>query len=248
MTFPLQFHFGSVTINAHFVFEILAYVCGFRYLLYLKKNTKDTISTDQRMWIVLAAAAGALIGSRSVGYFSDPGASQTWMDIWVGWMRSKSILGGLLGGIIGVEVGKQCMGIKTYTGDLFVYPMLLGIIIGRMGCFFQGVSDGTSGNPSHLPWAMDMGDGIPRHPAQLYELFFLMALWAVLKHWEPRLVNGARFKIFATAYFLYRFLIEFIKPVYAYYFGLSAVQVACLVGLIYCIRVFTRPKHLFKGA
>ncbi len=246
MMFPLQFHFGSIVINAHFIFEVLAYVLGFQYLLYLKRKTKDSISTEERMWVVLAGAAGALIGSRCVGYFSNPIAIESGLDIWVGWMNAKSILGGLLGGIIGVEIGKQCMGIKVYTGDLFVYPILLGMIIGRVGCFSQGVFDGTHGNPTGLIWAMNMGDGILRHPAQLYEIIFLIVLWVVLKRLEPHLVNGAKFRIFVTGYFLYRFLIEFIKPVYAYYFGLSAVQIACLVGLIYCLRVFTKPSSLFK--
>lgn len=246
MTFPMQFHVGPAVINAHLILEVLAYVLGFQYLMYLRRKNKDTITSEQRMWIILAGAAGALFGSRCVGYFSDPGVAQSMMDVWLGWMKSKSILGGLLGGIIGVEIGKQCMGIKTYTGDLFVYPILLAMIIGRLGCFSQGVFDGTHGNPTSLPWAMNMGDGILRHPTQLYEVIFLILLWLVLKRLDPRLVNGARFKIFATAYFLYRFLIEFIKPVYVTYLGLTAIQVACLVGLIYCLRVLTKPSHLFK--
>jgi phosphatidylglycerol---prolipoprotein diacylglyceryl transferase len=246
VVFPIQFYFGSAVISAHFIFEVLAYVVGFQYLLYLRRNVKDTVFFEQRMWIILAGAAGALVGSRCVGFFSDANAFSSGMDIWIGWMQSKSILGGLLGGIIGVEIGKQCMGIKAYTGDLFVYPIILGMVIGRLGCFSQGVFDGTHGNPSQLPWAMDMGDGIPRHPAQLYEILFLIFLWFLLKHWEPRLISGARFKLFATGYFLFRFFIEFIKPVYVLYFGLSAVQIASLVGLIYCLRIFIDPGHIFE--
>jgi prolipoprotein diacylglyceryltransferase len=247
MAFPLQFQIGQVSINAHFIFEVLAYAIGFQYFLYLRRHSKDSISLDERMWIILAAAAGALIGSRCVGFFSNPAAVQSWLDVWTGWMMAKSILGGLLGGIIGVELGKQCLKIKSYTGDLFVYPIILGLIIGRIGCFSQGVFDGTHGNPSGLPWALDMGDGIPRHPAQLYEILFLIVQWFVIKRLETRLVVGARFKIFAAGYFLFRFFMEYIKPVYEHYFGLSAVQLACLLGLIYCLKIMTRPSELFTS-
>lgn len=246
MIFPVEFTVGSAHINAHLITEILAYAVGFRYFLYLRKKSSDPLSFDQRMWIVLAGAAGALFGSRCVGFFSEPGPLGGWMQIWEGWMRSKSILGGLLGGILGVEIGKKCMGVKVYTGDLFVYPLIVAMMIGRVGCFSQGVYDGTHGNPSSLPWAIDMGDGIPRHPAQLYEIVFLALLGMILKNLEPRLVNGAKFKILCAGYFLYRFFVEFIKPVYVTYGGLSAVQVASLIGLIYTYKVFLNPAELFK--
>jgi phosphatidylglycerol:prolipoprotein diacylglycerol transferase len=37
------------------------------------------------------------------------------------------------------------------------------------GCFFSGLTDHTHGCPTAVPWGHDFGDGVPRHPVQLYE-------------------------------------------------------------------------------
>jgi phosphatidylglycerol---prolipoprotein diacylglyceryl transferase len=43
------------------------------------------------------------------------------------------------------------------------------IAVGRLGCFFSGIEDRTYGTPTDLPWGYDFGDGILRHPVELYE-------------------------------------------------------------------------------
>ena len=48
-------------------------------------------------------------------------------------------------------------------------PLCLGIIVGRWGCLFAGLADQTFGVPTGLPWGVDLGDGVPRHPVQIYE-------------------------------------------------------------------------------
>jgi len=46
----------------------------------------------------------------------------------------------------------------------------VGVAVGRIGLLFsQGIDDFTYGTPTALPWAHDFGDGVPRHPVQLYE-------------------------------------------------------------------------------
>ncbi len=52
--------------------------------------------------------------------------------------------------------------------------------IGRVGCFLTGLSDATCGVRTDLPWGVDYGDGVPRHPAQIYEILFLLALGTML--------------------------------------------------------------------
>jgi phosphatidylglycerol:prolipoprotein diacylglycerol transferase len=79
-----------------------------------------------------------------------------------------------------VEIVKRSIGLRTSTGDLYAIPLAIGIAIGRIGCFLTGLSDNTYGNPTSLPWAINFGDGIPRHPTQLYEIVFLLALTPVL--------------------------------------------------------------------
>jgi len=163
-------------------------------------------------------------------------------------MGNTTIVGGLLGGLIGVELTKKQIGVKVSSGDLMVYPIILAMIIGRLGCHFAGLEDGTYGVSSALPWAVNFGDGIRRHPTNLYEIVFWVFLWLFLFCLEKKyeLNNGARFKILMTAYLLFRLWIEFIKPAYFFNFGLSAIQLACLAGLLYYYKLFLHPLKTIK--
>ena len=92
-------------------------------------------------------------------------------------MANKTVLGGFIGGLVGVELTKKAINVHTSSGDLMVFPILLGLIIGRIGCHLEGLEDGTFGKPTTLPWGIDFGDGIARHPTNLYEIIFLIILW-----------------------------------------------------------------------
>ena len=54
-------------------------------------------------------------------------------------------MGGLFGGLLGVELAKKIIGEKQSSGDLFVFPIILGIFIGRIGCFLSGINEFTYG-------------------------------------------------------------------------------------------------------
>jgi phosphatidylglycerol---prolipoprotein diacylglyceryl transferase len=95
-------------------------------------------------------------------------------------MGGKTIVGALIFGLISVELFKRYIGVRQSTGDLYAIPLAIGIAIGRIGCFLTGLSDNTYGTPTTLPWAINFGDGIPRHPTQLYEILFLLALTPIL--------------------------------------------------------------------
>ena len=226
---------------------MLAYTIGFRYFLFLRKNSVDIISSENRIWIILGAAVGALLFSRLLGILENPflisGSSPATL------LGNKTIVGGLLGGLIGVELTKKIIGVKTSSGDLMTYPIIVAIAIGRIGCFLTGISDATYGLPSSLPWAIDFGDNIPRHPTQLYEIIFLLVLFISLHAIEKKfkLANGARFKLFMVCYLSFRLLVEFIKPRFIYFFDLSLIQFACIAGLIYYYRVLIFPKELFTS-
>lgn len=226
----------------HPILEIAAYVVAYRYYLYLRSRNNDAFSSEQRLWILVGAAGGALLFSRLLAILENPGffSDSSWR-LW-SLLSNKTIVGGLLGGLAGVEIVKKILGLKRSSGDLMTYPLLLGMIVGRFGCFFSGLHDATYGSSTDLPWGIDWGDGIRRHPSNLYEILFLAVLWMGLRGLESRrrLSDGMRFKIFMIAYLLFRFFAEFLKPVHALSFGLSAIQLACLGGLLYYASTFMR--------
>ena len=169
-------------------------------------------------------------------------------NIFLYFYSNKTILGGLLGGVFGVELIKKIIKEKKASGDLFTYPVIMALIIGRVGCFSMGIYEETYGLPTTLPWAMNLGDGIPRHPVCLYEILFLILLWLVLVQTDNRctLQNGAKFKILMIAYCFFRFMLDFIKPHYTFIVGLSTIQLTALSGLIYYYGYIVHPKKLVK--
>ena len=117
-----------------------------------------------RAVLLTVAVLGAVVGAKVLCWLEDRGDRLHRTDP-LFLLQGKSIVGALLGGLLAVEATKPWLGVRVATGDLYVRPLWTsGLAIGRVGCFLSGVTDGTHGVPSTLPWAMDLGDGVPRHP------------------------------------------------------------------------------------
>ncbi|MCC5635262.1 prolipoprotein diacylglyceryl transferase [Nostoc sp. CHAB 5844] len=234
--FPVYFWLGSWRIHPHILFESLAYTFAFRLLLFNVR--KDAIAPSQRSSVMVGGMLGALIGAKVLVALQH--LDLIWQNpqqLGLILLQGKTVVGALLGGLIGVEITKKIIGIHQSTGDVFVYPLIVGTAIGRIGCFLTGLSDRTYGIATTLPWGIDFGDGILRHPTQLYEILFCICLIFFLnlrQRYSYR--NGDLFKFYLISYLSFRFLIDFIKPDFRPLFGLSAIQIACLLTLIYYYR------------
>lgn len=234
MDIPFEPILFGYKVNIHLVLEYLAFFIGFRYYIYLKKNHRDVITSGNRLSIIIGAIFGALFGSRIVGFLENPIFNFDQENMLM-LLNVKTIMGGLFGGLLGVELVKKIIGETNSSGDLFAFPIILGISIGRLGCFLYGVNEFTYGTETNFFLGMDLGDGLSRHPLALYEIIFLIVLWIVLKHFQKVLKpeNGLLFKYFMIAYFSFRFLIEFLKPNTFFVLGLSSIQYLCILCLIY---------------
>ncbi len=223
------------TLNIHLILEYLAFFLAFRYYVYLRKKQKDIITSNNRLSIILGATIGAFLGSRLVGFLEFPYIEEFTLKLVINLMNTKTIMGGLFGGLLGVELVKKIIGEKKSSGDLFTFPIILGIFIGRIGCFLSGTNEFTYGSKTTFFTGMNLGDGILRHPIALYELLFLVLLVVRLKSIQKRkkLQNGTLYKYFMLFYFSFRFLIEFIKPNTFFVIGLSSIQILCLLCILY---------------
>jgi prolipoprotein diacylglyceryltransferase len=236
--FPFYIPLGPLRLHPHWVFETLAYFLGYRLYLRSRARSGDHVSGSNRLWIVAAAAIGAAIGSKLLYWLENPALTlQNWNNPFY-LMAGKTIVGGLIGGLFAVEWTKQRLGIVRRTGDLFAIPLAASLAIGRLGCFLSGLGDETFGLPTGLPWGIDFGDGVLRHPTQLYEVVFL----GVLAFWLYRFSRRAHregdlFKAFMVGYMGFRLLTDFIKPGFPLA-GLTAIQWAALVMLLYYARDF----------
>jgi phosphatidylglycerol:prolipoprotein diacylglycerol transferase len=250
MEFPVQFRMGNFSLSAHLLLETLAYMLGYRYFLYLRKQQKDLISDDHRVWIFIGATLGAFLFSRIIGAMESPSTFFTSTHPLLYLFASKTLVGGLLGGLLGVETAKYLIGEKSSSGDLFTYPLILSVIIGRLGCFCNGIFESTYGLETGWLTGMDLGDGKLRHPVALYEMAFMALLWGLLKSAEKKnnFINGFRFKGFMIGYLIFRFFLEYLKPHEMVFAGLSTIQITCLAGLIYyrktIIKLIFKPTEL----
>ncbi|UWX54929.1 prolipoprotein diacylglyceryl transferase [Maribacter litopenaei] len=234
MTIPFEQDVFGIDLNIHLLLEYVAFFAGFRYYLFLRKNSEDAISSNNRLSIIIGAIFGALFFSRLVAFLENP--LLQWEKGWLAILNNKTIMGGLFGGLLGVELSKKIIGEQKSSGDLFTLPIILGIIIGRIGCFLSGIKEFTYGKETSFFLGMDLGDGVPRHPIALYEVLFLILLFIFIKRFQQRqerLESGMYFKIFMISYFLFRFFIEFLKPNTFLVLVLSSIQILCLICLLY---------------
>lgn len=234
MSIPFEPQFFGITINSHLILEYLAFFIAFRYYVVLRRKSSDSISSNNRLSIILGAALGALLGSRLVGLLENPLIDFSQQNL-ILLLNTKTIMGGLFGGLLGVEIAKKVIGEAQSSGDLFVFPIIVGIFVGRIGCFLSGINEFTYGKVTTSIFGMDLGDGLLRHPTSLYELFFLVLLFFLLKSIKKQFVlkNGELFKWFMLLYFAFRFGIEFLKPNVFYLFGLSTIQILCVLCWLY---------------
>jgi phosphatidylglycerol---prolipoprotein diacylglyceryl transferase len=233
MDYPTYFRLGSFSLHPHWVFETSAWTIAFWLYSRRRRLGGDIIDARQRRWLIAAAAVGGLIGSRLLYLLEDPARTAAhWIEpsFVVG---GKTIVGGLIGGLIAVEWVKRRMGVSLATGDLLTVPLIAGIAIGRIGCFLSGLEDHAYGTGTDLPWAVDFGDGVRRHPTQLYEIVFLAMLGTgIVALRRRRHELGDEFKAFMVGYMTWRFVVDFLKPGVSIA-GLSVLQWACLAVVAY---------------
>ena len=191
----------------------------------------------------VALVSGAAIG----GYLA--GTANLWLSGEPG--MARSIVGALAGAITAIEVYKRFYGISGSTGLAFVPGFTMTVATGRWGCFFSGLTDHTHGIATALPWGHNFGDGIPRHPVQLYEsaamtLFLGYALTMLASRDAFFMRNG--FYQMVLWYALQRFCWEFFKPYGAIVGPLNLFQVICLGLIAYAVAMMRRsaavpPPH-----
>jgi len=195
---------------AHYLFDLAAWISAalaarWQYRRWPAEAEALARVTTPSYFVSLAL--GAVVGAWAIGSANSLRASLA--------APSHSVAGALLGGIVAVEIWKRLHGVRRSTGTGFALPLATGIAVGRLGCFFAGLADYTYGVPTHLPWAVDLGDGVGRHPVQLYEglamgLFALALARARLE--GARWARDKAFQALVLAYAGQRFAWEFLKP------------------------------------
>jgi phosphatidylglycerol:prolipoprotein diacylglycerol transferase len=202
-------------------------------------------------------AAGA---QRELGYWATLSFAALLGAFWFGTLNlhltgiagiGRSAFGALFGGIVGVELWKAFKRREGSTGVVYVVPLSVGMILGRIGCQLAGLEDMTYGAPTALPWSWDFGDGVARHPSPLYESLAMLAFLAGFLAWfrrAPRSVTAIGFYVFVAWYAAQRFLIEFTKPYGDLLFGLDLFQIGALLLFGYALYMIMRRRGSHAAA
>jgi phosphatidylglycerol:prolipoprotein diacylglycerol transferase len=227
-------------VSIHTLFDLLAACAALGMTLFvynwrLKEAGKKIDSAGPLYGVALllgAAIGGFGAGTLNLYLSGEPGLG-------------RSIVGALAGAIAAVEIFKRVRGIAGSTGLIFVPAFATSVVVGRWGCFLTGISDETHGTPTTLPWGHDFGDGILRHPVQLYESFTMLAFLVV-----ALVLIGQRnaffmrngFYILVLVYAGQRFLWEFLKPYGAVAGPFNLFHLICAGLVIYSIAMMARGR------
>ena len=213
---PVAIQIGPIAIHWYG----LMYLIGFALVWLAGRWRINAGKTDLTLRdledIIFYGVIGVIAGGR-LGYvlFYKPAEYlQNPVEIFYLWQGGMSFHGGLVGVIVVLLLlAHQKKKSLLELGD-FIAPMIpLGLATGRLGNFINGE---LWGRPTDVAWGMVfpmLGDGISRHPSQLYEmalegfLLFAVVWWFARK---PR-PTGQTSAVFLIGYGVFRFMVEYTR-------------------------------------
>ncbi|TXL66185.1 prolipoprotein diacylglyceryl transferase [Zeimonas arvi] len=217
---PIAFSLGPVAVRWYGLMYLVAFALLF--LLGRARIRAGSPSVPPKFGqrdledLLFWGAIGTVLGGR-LGYvlFYKPAHFLSHpLEIFMVWQGGMAFHGGLIGVIAAMALYARRRGWRFLQISDFVAPLVpLGLAAGRMGNFINGE---LWGRPTTVPWGMvfpQVGDGITRHPSQLYQfagegILLFLILW--LYSSRPRAM-GAISGLFLAGYGVMRFLAEFAR-------------------------------------
>ena len=220
-----QLHLSPVALNLGYVqlrWYALSYIAmialGWAYLAKLLARPGAPMSRRHLDDLVFYVTLGVIVGGR-LGFtlFYQPEMWLHPLDVLKVWQGGMSLHGGFLGVILALWLFARRHGLSMLrVCDYVACATPFGLILVRVANFVNGE---LWGRPSTLPWAVifpGTGDGVPRHPSQLYEALLEGVVSLVVLGWmfwrtdarlRPGRLLGTGLLIYGTA----RFVLEFVR-------------------------------------
>jgi len=212
---PVIVRVGPFAVRWYGMMYLLGFWVSYLLITYQMRKKGIDLGKDFLGSLYTYLFVGLLIGAR-FGYviFYNPSYYAAHpLEVFAIWQGGMSFHGGLIGSVAaGVYFCRKVRHDPWEIADLVVATAPIALGLGRLGNFINGE---LYGRVTDQPWAMVFPSGgpLPRHPSQLYELFFegvvLFAVLWILKDrgFRPGVLMG----IFLLLYGLFRFLIEFFR-------------------------------------
>jgi len=211
---PVALSFGSIKIHWYGLMYLVAFVSAWRLGVYRAKSNKywDSKKVED---LIFYGALGVVLGGR-IGYtlfYNFSSFIEDPISIFYIWKGGMSFHGGFLGVLTAYYFFARKNGMTFFQVADFMAAMIpIGLGAGRIGNFINKELIGRPMEAS-LPWAMDYGDHIARHPSSLYQalsegVVLFIIVWIYSSRPRPIMAVSA---VFIMAYGSLRFITEFFR-------------------------------------
>lgn len=233
--YPVLFTAGGLPIRAYGVFVALGFLVA-GVVRHVEVRRLGYERTPGHAFVGAGALLGAMIGSK-VGMVLFAADMHALWEAALGLdFTGKTVVGGIGGAYLGVEITKRLVGVRHSTGDAFAVSVPLAQAFGRVGCFLNGCCPG-------IPMSGPLAVG-GRFPQQLVETALDLGLAALL--WSIRLAprpQGWLFRYYLAGYAGIRFVLELVRADTGPRVGLTLVQWVCLATIAAVAYTTRRPQR-----
>ncbi len=250
---PVAFTIGGLSIRWYGIMVALGILVLVLWVLWqVRRGAKfsyDTVFTAALVGIPSGIVVSRLlhIADKWEYYIQYPG------QIFGPGLSGLTIWGAILGATLGIWVYSKFSSFQFgYFADLAAPGLILAQAIGRVGCTINGCCYGLETDlfcgviythpNSYAPL------GIPVHPTQIYEIIYLLIVFAVLLSSRGRFKpDGSLFLIYLSLYSLWRIGLGFLREGTPFLFGLHQAQVIGIVILVIAIPILALRTRWVKA-
>lgn len=225
---PIAFEIGNFSIRWYGIFYVVGFLFAYWLTPILAKSRNISKEDMEDFFIYLIPFS--IIGGRLAHVFGSWEIySQNLLYIFAVWNGGMVFHGGFLGAIVATIYYCKKKDIHFYDfADILVVPLGLALALGRLGNFLNSEFYGPI---TSLPWGVEFPniEG-KRHPTQIYESFKNIFIFIVLfKTYQlKKYKKGFIFWLFIFLYSMLRFIVEYLRVIGTYAFGLTWGQLISL--------------------
>jgi len=237
---PIMFQLGPLAFSWHGLFTAIAVVVA----VWLGLSLAQRYNVDQEklsnliIWIIVGGVVGARLMHvlDHLSYYS-----QNPVEIIAVWKGGIAVYGSFIGGIVAGLIAARLYRLPVWPLlDAAAPAMLVGQMIGRIGCLING---DAWGEPTNAGWGLVYVNpgaqlpssliGVPTHPYPVYEIVACGLLLVIVFYlWRRVQVPGVTFLVAAIGYGVIRFGLTYFRQETIVAFGLQEAQVIALITIV----------------
>lgn len=251
---PIAFVIGGIAIRWYGIMVALGILALILWIMWQVKRGAN-ISYDRIFTAALVGIPSAVVLSRLIHVVDkwDYYGQNLDQIFGLAGLSGLTVWGAILGAALGVWIYSKFSDFQFgYIADLTAPGIILAQVLGRVGCTINGCCYGEQTDLacgviySHPESFAPLGIAV--HPTQVYEIIFLLILFAGLIALRGRLKpDGSILLIYLSLYSLWRIGIGFIRDGEAFLFGLHQAQFIGIVVLAITIPILALRTRWIRG-